>query len=259
MQIKASLFLLLATWISLTNEIGTRSIKDQLASKAVLKRKAQQPNWGKYILCSSTMPNITCACILVVILPRRPTTLASFPRAAWHSSSHHQDTVSMWRGIPHVWLRFESVQAVWLRHSIYTSSKIGGHTADIMLECDYFGDIFSQLPPQVCPANFAFTEGSFPSLLTATVIQTLVEFQGHCWVPASCNEVFEKLDFSCTNGYELLASALCVYLLSAYPNSFCCWFWRFYISHDKQCFKSLIAFRVFSQMRPVVIIISSIA
>lgn len=141
------------------------------------------------------MPNITCACILVVILPRRPTTLASFPRAAWHSSSHHQDTVSMWRGIPHVWLRFESVQAVWLRHSIYTSSKIGGHTADIMLECDYFGDIFSQLPPRVCPANLAFTEGSFPSLLTATVIQTLVEFQGHCWVPVSCNEVFANLIF----------------------------------------------------------------
>lgn len=187
---------------------------------------------GIYIyIRSSTMPNITCACILVVILPRRPTTLASFPRAAWHSSSHHQDTVSMWRGIPHVWLRFESVQAVWLRHSIYTSSKIGGHTADIMLECDYFGDIFSQLPPRVCPANLAFTEGSFPSLLTATVIQTLVEFQGHCWVPVSCNEVFEKLDFSCTNGYELLASALCVYLLSAYPNSFAADFWRFYISH----------------------------
>ena len=90
-----------------------------------------------------------------------------------------------------------------------------------MLECDYFGDIFSQLPPRVCPANLAFTEGSFPSLLTATVIQTLVEFQGHCWVPASCNEVFEKRDFSCTNGKnKLLASALCVYLLGAYPNSF---------------------------------------
>lgn len=61
---------------------------------------------------------------------------------------------------------------------VSTSSKIGGHTADIMLECDYFGDIFSQLPPRVCPANFAFTEGSFPSLLTATVIQTWWNFKG---------------------------------------------------------------------------------